>query len=74
MNLIFLLYKFSVLDELLSSVYNIENSKEKIKNYFPKLKYLLIGYDLLFTIDVCMAAKILNIETVSMQDRIIVPS
>ena len=74
MNLIFLLYKFSILNELLSSVYNIENSKEKIKNYFPKLKYLLIGYDLLFTIDVCMAAKILNIETVSMQDRIIVPS
>ena len=72
--LIFLLYKFSILREILSSAYQVQNSKEKFKYYFPRLKYVLAGYDLLFTTEISIACKILKIETVCAQDRILVPS
>ena len=68
------LYKYSILIEVLTSTYQIYNSKEKIKNNFSKLKYVLVGYDLLFHNEISLAFKHLKIETISIQDRILIPS
>jgi hypothetical protein len=72
--LIYKLLEFSIFIEILTSAYQIINAKEKIKNNFNQLKYVLIGYDLLFSNEITIACKQLNIKTISVQDRILVPS
>ena len=72
--LIFNFLEFSILLEILESAYQITNAKEKIKNNFIKLKYILVGYDLLFPNEMVIACKHLGITTVAVQDRILIPS
>lgn len=72
--LIYRLLKFSIFVEVLASAYQIIHAKEKIKNNFKELKYILIGYDLLFANEITIACKHLNIQTIAVQDRILVPS
>ena len=73
LNLIYKIFKFSILIELLKSIYEIKNALEKIKNNFIQLKYILIGYDILFPNEISIACKHLNIKTVSFQTRILFP-
>ena len=72
--LIYRFLKFSILTEILTSTYQINNAREKIKNNFTKLKYVLVGYDILFTNEISVACKHLGIKTVSVQNRILIPS
>ena len=74
LKLLFKLYKFSILIETLSSAYQVSNSKEIISNNFPKLKYILAGYDVLFPVEISVASAHLNIKTISAQNRLMVPS
>ena len=74
LSLIFKLYRFSILLETLSSAYQINNSKQILTNNFPKLKYILVGYDLLFPVEISVACRHLGIETVSIQERLLHPS
>ena len=72
--LLFKLYKFSILIDILNSAYQVHNSKAIITNNFPKLKYILAGYDLLFPVEISVACSHLNIKTISAQDRLLPPS
>ena len=74
LNLIYKFLKFSIFIEILISAYQIQIAKEKISNDFTKLKYILIGYDLLFPIQISVACKHLGIKTIALQDRILVPN
>ena len=68
------LLKFSIFVEILTSAYQIIHAKKKITNNFKELKYILIGYDLLFDNEITIACKHLNIKTIGVQDRILIPS
>ena len=72
--LIFKFLKFSIFIEILTSAYQINNAKEKIAKNFTKLRYILVGYDLLFANEIVVACKHLGIKTVSVQDRILIPT
>ena len=74
LGLIYKISKFSVFIELLKSIYQINNALEKIKINFTQLEYILIGYDILFANEISIACKHLNIKTVSVQTRILIPS
>jgi len=71
--LLFKLYKYSILLETLSSAYQVQNAKHIITNNFPKLKYILAGYDILFPVEVSLACRQLNIKTIAVQDRLLHP-
>ena len=72
--LLFKLYRFSILIEILSSAYQVHNARQMIANNFPKLKYILVGYDLLFPVEISIASKYLDIKTIAIQDRLLHPS
>jgi hypothetical protein len=74
LHLIYKIFKFSILIELLKSIYQINNALEKIRTNFSQLEYILIGYDILFANEISIACKHLNIKTVSFQNRILIPS
>ena len=74
LDLIYKISKFSIFIELLKSIYQINNALEKIKINFTQLEYIFIGYDILFANEISIACKHLNIKTVSVQTRILIPS
>ena len=51
----------------------MHNSKHIIAKNFPKLKYILAGYDLLFPVTISVACAHLNIKTIAAQDRLLHP-
>lgn len=72
-NFLFKLYKYSILIEILSSAYQVDNSRNKIINNFPQLKYVLAGYELLFPAEISVACAHLNIKTIATQERLMHP-
>lgn len=55
------------------SVFHIIHAKKKLEN-IKNLKLILVGYDNLFPPEISVAAKLCNINTIALQERVIVPS
>ena len=72
-NFLLRLYKYSILIETISSAYQVDNSRNKLANNFPELKYVLVGYELLFPIEISVACTHLKIKTIAIQDRLLHP-
>jgi hypothetical protein len=62
-------FRYNIFFHIFSSIYHINSAEEKLST-FKNLKIALIGYDILFPVELSLALKKKNIITISVQDRI----